>query len=273
MEARDNLSFFFFAQAFPNEYETNTERIDSLADPAGISYPGAAYLVKVMAKTPILLLHGAIGSNAQLDILREALASSYDVHAPNFPGHGGEPSSETFSIPGFVDFVKDYIDSHQLNRPVVFGYSMGGYVACCLSLKYPGYVSRIITLATKFYWDEHTAAAEIKMLQPDLLEQKVPKFAEALVQRHGAAHWKGLLHQTASLLEGLGKQPVLKTEDYPTITTPCLLLVGDRDKMVSIEETASVYRTLPSARFAVLPATPHPIEQAPVDLLISLINQ
>jgi pimeloyl-ACP methyl ester carboxylesterase len=273
VDTSDKLSFFFLPPRFPNEHQTNTERIDSLADPPGITYPGAAYLVGVMAKTPVLLLHGAIGSNAQFDLLRERLSHHFDVHAPNFPCHGGEPSSGAFSIPGFVDFVKDYIDRHQLNRPVIFGYSMGGYVACYLSLKYPGSVGSIITLATKFYWDEATASAETKMLQPDILEQKVPKFAEALAQTHGAVHWKELLHQTARLLEGLGKQPALKKEDYPAITAPCLLLVGDRDKMVGIEETAAVYRSLPSARFAVLPATPHPIEQVPIDLLVLLITR
>jgi pimeloyl-ACP methyl ester carboxylesterase len=37
--------------------------------------------------------------------------------------------------------------------------------------------------------------------------------------------------------------------------------VGDRDKMVTIEETLAAYRRLPNGRFIVLPDTPHPLEK------------
>ena len=223
-------------------------------------------------KTSILLLHGAIGSNQQLASLQESLSAYYDVHAPNFPGHGGEEMPADFSITAFAGFIKNYIDTHQLNQPVVFGYSMGGYVACYLSLQYPGLISRIITLATKFHWDEATAATEAGMLQPELLEQKVPKFAQTLADRHFPQDWKVVLNQTAGLLQKLGADPLLNNEDYFKITVPCLLMIGDRDKMVSIEETTTIYRSLPLASCAVLPATPHPIEQVPIKLLTSIIH-
>ncbi len=223
-------------------------------------------------KTPLLLLHGAIGSNKQFEALQESLTRYYEVHAPNFPGHGGEEIPADLSITTLADFVKNYIDSHQLHQPVVFGYSMGGYIACYLSLQYPGLFSSIITLATKFHWDEATAAAESSMLQPDILEQKVPKFAKALAERHFPQDWKVVLNRTATLLQELGADPLLKQESYRNITTPCLLLIGDRDKMVNIEETVAVYRVLPLAQFSVLPATPHPIEQVPVELLVSIVH-
>lgn len=223
-------------------------------------------------KTPILLLHGAIGSNKQFETLLESLAPYYEVHTPNFPGHGGEEMPADLSITLLAEFVKTYIDLHQLHQPIVFGYSMGGYVAHYLSIQYPRLFSGIITLATKFHWDEATAATESSMLQPDVLEQKVPKFAKALAERHSPQDWKVVLKSTVALLQKLGADPLLKQESYLNINIPCLLLIGDRDKMVSIEETISVYRALPLAQFSVLPATPHPVEQAPVELLVSIIH-
>jgi pimeloyl-ACP methyl ester carboxylesterase len=225
-----------------------------------------------MIKTPLLLLHGAIGSSTQLAALEESLSLHYEVHVPDLPGHGGEALHADFSIPAFAGFVKDYIDTHHLHRPAIFGYSMGGYIACCLGVQHPELISHIITLATKFHWDEPTAIAESKMLQPDILEQKVPRFAETLAQRHAPGDWKAVLAHTAKLMQGLGADPVLKTETYPQLSVPCLLLIGDRDKTASIEETLSVYRALPLAQFSVLPATPHPIEKAPTILLASLIK-
>lgn len=221
---------------------------------------------------PILVLHGAIGSNKQFETLKESLSPYYEVHAPNFPGHGGEEIPADLSINALADFVKTYIDSHQLQQPVVFGYSMGGYVAYYLSMLYPYLFSSIITLATKFHWDEATAATESSMLQPDILEQKVPKFAKALAERHFPQDWKVVLNRTGALLQKLGADPLLKQESYLNIKIPCLLLIGDRDKMVSMEETVAVYRALPLAQLSVLPATPHPIEQVQVELLVSIIH-
>ncbi len=41
--------------------------------------------------TPLLLLHGALGSAAQFDSLKTLLPEDREVYAPNFPGHGGAP--------------------------------------------------------------------------------------------------------------------------------------------------------------------------------------
>ena len=44
-------------------------------------------------------------------------------------------------------------------------------------------------------------------------------------------------------------------------------MLGDRDKMVSLDETVAVYKSLPNAEMCVLPNTPHPLEQADTGLL------
>ena len=149
---------------------------------------------------------------------------------------------------------------------------MGGYVAMYLTKYHPQKINKVITLATKFHWDETVAAKEIKMLDAAIIEQKVPAFAAQLQQRH-AQHWKLLLERTAALLLSLGKNNALQLEDYATINTPCLLLLGDRDKMISTEETFEVYKQLPNAQLGMLPATAHPIEQVNVNTLAFFIQQ
>lgn len=222
---------------------------------------------------PLILLHGALGSRTQLDALAEQLAQHYEVHALNFPGHGGTPLAEAFSIPYFARHVQQYCTDKALARVSIFGYSMGGYVALHLARQQPALVSRVITLATKFHWDEATAAKEVQMLQPDTIQQKVPQFARVLEERHQPADWKEVLRQTAHMLEGLGRQNALAPEDFKAITCPCLLMLGDRDKMVTLEETVAVYRQLPHGQLAVLPNTPHPLEGVATNRLAGMILQ
>lgn len=223
----------------------------------------------------ILLLHGAIGAAAQLKPLADLLSSTYEVHAINFVGHGGEPMpSENFSMELFAQQVLDYIDRHQLQSPVIFGYSMGGYVGMFIARHNPGRISRLITLATKFYWDEAVAAKQQRSFDANVILEKAPAFAAQLQQLHGAGNWKEVLARTGAMLTALGNRNTLMAEDYPQVQTPTLLMQGDKDRMVTLEETIAVYRGMPAgmASFCVLPDTPHPLENADLELLSRLIT-
>jgi pimeloyl-ACP methyl ester carboxylesterase len=218
-------------------------------------------------KKPLILLHGAIGSSVQLQPLRESLHDVFDVHVLDFPGHGGKALPEHFSIPYFAAVVEAYVKEHMLGPIHVFGYSMGGYVAAYLALHFPDVVDKIATLATKFHWTEEIAAKEIKMLQPDVIRQKLPAFAKILEQRHQPQDWRTVLQMTATMLSVLGKENAMHIEDYAQIQTPALIMLGDRDKMVSVEETMAVYQGLPKAQLSILPQTAHPIEATDMELL------
>lgn len=219
-------------------------------------------------KLPILFLHGALGAASQFEPLAAAMSDHYDVHLINFSGHGNVPFSEQgFSIQVFAAEVLSYLESHQLDFVHIFGYSMGGYVAMYLARHYPEKTGRVITLATKFNWNEATAGKEVKQLNPDLIGEKVPAFAQTLEARHTAGDWKTVVTRTAQLIEELGHQSLLKPADYAQVVTPCMLMMGDRDNMVSFQETIEVYKALPLAQLTVMPDTAHPLEKVDVPLL------
>jgi pimeloyl-ACP methyl ester carboxylesterase len=208
----------------------------------------------------LLLLHGALGSSAQMAPLESFLTEHLTIHRPDFPGHGGSAMPETFSIALFAEYIRDYCAERQISSCAIFGYSMGGYVALYLANKYPELVHNLITLGTKLKWDEATAAKEAGRLQPDVMEVRIPSLVELLHEHHAPNSWKEVVQKTAHLLTGLGKENLLSAEVYKKIQAPVLLMLGDRDTMVSIEETVNVYRQLPDARLSVLPETFHAIE-------------
>ncbi len=222
----------------------------------------------------LLLLHGAIGSKVQLVPLAEQLVKNFTIHTMNFSGHGGAKfPDEDFSIPLFAQEVFDYLKRKKISSINIFGYSMGGYAALYLARKHPEVVGRIVTLATKFHWDESISAKEVKMLDAETILQKLPGFADQLIKRHAPNDWKIVLEKTKEMLIQLGKSNPLQLEDYKTITNQCLLMLGDKDKMVSTEETLAVQGALPHAEFKLLPDTPHPIEQVNTEMLAGLIRE
>jgi len=222
----------------------------------------------------ILMLHGALGTQAQFLPLRSLLEKQHSLHTLDFMGHGQAASApEGISVPMLAQQVLDYLDAQQLSAIPLLGYSLGGYVAMYLARHYPQRVSKVITLATKYHWNADIAAKEVKMLDAAVIEQKVPAFALALEQRHTRHNWKQVLSHTAALMQQLGRQPLLAAADYAAINTPALLMLGDRDTMVTLTETVEVYRALPQAQLAVLPNTPHPLEKAEPALVAAVLQR
>jgi len=222
----------------------------------------------------LLLLHGAIGASDQLISLKEKLGKEFNIHLLNFSGHGGRAFGDNgFSIETFANEVMAFLQERGLDQPHVFGYSMGGYVSMYLARYFPDRVGKVITLATKYHWDEATAMREMQMLDAAIIEKKVPAFATALKQRHQPNDWKEVLEKTKMMLGELGRGPVLAESDFAAIEHQVLLLLGDRDKMVTTDETYAVYRRLPQAALGILPHTQHPIEQTNIDALAFLIRQ
>lgn len=216
----------------------------------------------------ILLLHGALGAASTLEPLKKELLPFYQVHSFNFSGHGGSEIPQAgFSIELFTQDVLAYLDQQQLPAVHIFGYSMGGYVALYLAKLHPEKVKSIFTLATKFNWSPATAEKEIRLLNPEKIQEKVPHFAKALAERHDPQDWKENMIKTADLMQQLGQTPSLPDDDLAQINVPVQVGVGDGDPMVSLEETIKTYRLLPDAKLLVLPATKHPIEVVSVSRL------
>ncbi len=219
----------------------------------------------------LLILHGAIGSATQMAPIANRFKTAFDVLLFNLYGHGGKPiDNRPFSIPLFANEVLSFLDENNIANISIFGYSMGGYIALYLAKHHPDRISRIVTLATKFDWNEQIAAKEIQMLNPEKIAIKLPAFANTLAERFAPADWKQALQKTADMMVELGVDNTLKTNDYADIATPVLVLLGDRDKMVSLDETLSVYKSLPNAQLGILPNTHHPIEQVDADLLFAM---
>lgn len=220
--------------------------------------------------TPLLILHGALGASSQFAPLLPLLDGTFDAHTLDFSGHGGAPlGDEPFSIGLFARQVEGWIEREGLTAVDIFGYSMGGYVALTLARRRPDLVGRIFTLATKFRWDEEIAAREVGMLDPRKIEQKVPRFAEELKQRHAPLDWEMMLARTGQMMLELGRGNGFAAGELEEIAQRVRVAVGDRDAMVTLDETVEVYRRLPKGELLVLPATPHPIERVSASRLAS----
>ena len=215
----------------------------------------------------IIFLHGALGSAENFNNLIELLQDDFEIHTLDFEGHGhNQVTDHSLTIPRFADQVLAFLDENNIAKISIFGYSMGGYVGLHLAKHHPERVEKLVTLATKLNWTVEGSQKETVFLNPEIIKEKVPKYAAALEKLHGQ-NWAKLMNKTVEMMLELGKSPVITKDDFSLITTPILMAVGDKDMMVSIEETLAAYKQLPNGQFLVLPNTQHPIERVNQDEL------
>lgn len=220
----------------------------------------------------LLLLHGALGSSHQFSKLTPLL-TEFSATAIDFEGHGGSPGPEYFTLEGFKKNVLDWIDKEVDGSVDIFGYSMGGYVALFTALHHPERVGRIITLGTKFDWTPESAAKELRMLDPEKIEAKVPQFVEHLQRTHHPEDWKTILRKTGHFMQDLGNGACLKSEDLGRINIPVFIGLGDQDEMVGSKETQWAVSALQNAKLTVLKDTRHPIEKTEPEMMAAWITE
>ena len=204
------------------------------------------------------MVHGALGSAGQLAPLRQAFGTR-PVTILELDGHGETPAAgDRYDLTRFADQIERAVTEPTL----VVGYSLGGYAALLLASRGTPNLAGVVTLGTKLAWTPELAAREVGRLDPVTIRAKVPRFAHDLEVRHrGAGGWEAVLAKTARMMTELGVRPIVDDALLASIDLPVRLMVGDRDGLVSIDETTAAYRKLRHGQLAVLPNTPHPIEQ------------
>jgi pimeloyl-ACP methyl ester carboxylesterase len=223
-------------------------------------------------RTPLVLLHGALGSRAQMEALASALAPRFECHAIDFVGHGASPLTGPLSVERLVEQVADFVTARALAPAAIFGYSLGGYVALQLAATQPSLVRAVATLGTKLEWTPKVAERMAAQMDPESMEARTPKFAAALKDAHTATGWERVCTETLGMLATLGEIPLLTRAAYMAMPQRVRLIVGDRDDTVGLTESAAAYAAIPEAELEVLPRTGHAIARVDVARLASSLG-
>lgn len=225
-----------------------------------------------MTRPHLMLLHGALGIGAQFAPLERILRDTFQVHTIDFEGHGTSPLGDRpLRMAHYAENVLEYLDKESISETGIFGHSLGGHVGLFLARFHPDQINGVFTLGTKFNWTPEIAEKENKLLLPEKIMEKVPQFGRLLEERHVAAGWKTLLEKQREMQLYVARNNPLPDEDIRNISQPVRLGIGDRDEMVTLEESIRIYRLLEKGEFQVFPKTPHPIEKAPVQKLAEAI--
>ena len=80
-------------------------------------------------KTPLVILHGLLGSSRNWTTVAKELSRSFDVFAVDLRNHGHSPWDDDCSFSAMAQDVRDFLAEHEIERPILMGHSLGGKVA------------------------------------------------------------------------------------------------------------------------------------------------
>ena len=193
----------------------------------------------------MLLLHGGTGTSANWTEYLPAFTPHFRVVAPDSRAHGrtNNPAG-ILSYRLMADDIAALIQTLQLDRPYVCGYSDGGQIALGLGMRHPKLARGLIIGGAWFKFSEQYLAGihgfgfeGPEVVNIAQIEQLAPEMVAAWQQEHAGAsdYWKTLLSQIATLWH----TPLNYTaEDFARIDVPTLILIGDRDVFIPVEEAA-----------------------------------
>ncbi len=92
---------------------------------------------------PLVLIHGFCENNTCFNEQVLLLHDSYDVITPNLPGIAGSTLVEDTTMESIAKELHQLFKALQLEKPIIIGHSMGGYVTLAYAMQYPGQFAAI----------------------------------------------------------------------------------------------------------------------------------
>jgi pimeloyl-ACP methyl ester carboxylesterase len=214
------------------------------------------------AGPPLVMLHGAsISGLEQFARLAPVVARGFRVYLPDARGHAGTAGgpADGWSTADLVADLVGFADALGLGTFHLLGYSMGGMTALHFASAFP---QRIRTLAAISIGTEREPRLSVgrSLMDPDGIEREDPGWARSLAARHDPSHgpgaWRRLL---TAIVEDIADQPLLTAAQLRAIDAPTLVVAGDRDPFVPVQQSHALSRQVRKGRLLILPGVGHDV--------------
>ncbi len=221
--------------------------------------------------SPVILLHGWIGSWGLWQPTMEALGERYRCYAMDFWGFGESGKKRaSYAVGDFMELVTQFMDVMGIAQAPLIGHSMGGTTSLGTTIRYPERVTRVCVIGSPIVGTSLSVLLQlagvpwigsvVRNLLP-LLQFGI-RLAAPLISRNPTYYemQKRDLSRTTveSFFSSIGS--LRRTDLRPRLSeirVPVMGIYGQRDVIVNPKEYRPLSAGIPHARVELMPGSGH----------------
>ncbi|MCS6929422.1 MAG: alpha/beta fold hydrolase [Saprospiraceae bacterium] len=237
--------------------------------------------------TPVVILHGLLGSSDNWQTIAQALAEEHFVITPDLRNHGRSPHVPTHSYPEMAEDLYALLDSLGIYTTSLVGHSMGGKVAMQFALTYPERVDHLVVIDIAPGVGEGKHEHIFEALHALSIEQiRTRQEADVFLQKYIPE-----AHVRQFLLKNLTRNPdgsfawkmnlpvlwahyayILAPVEGEPFRKPTLFIRGGQSEYLSEEDLPSIKTLFPRARLETVEGAGHWVHADKPQELLSLLS-
>jgi len=221
----------------------------------------------------IIFIHGFPLNKSMWDIQTEALKKNYRVIAYDIRGHGNsDPGIDEFFIELFVNDLLRLMEKLEIEKSILCGLSLGGYIALNAVLKYPERFDGLILNDTQCIADtpeikENRCIAIIRIKEKGV-EPYADESIKKLFSPGSFTKKKNEIAAVKEMIVSTPKQSLCNTlhalaerketcSGLKEINIPTLIMVGNEDKITPIAVAQQMHEKILNSKLEIIPQAGH----------------
>ncbi len=222
--------------------------------------------------TPVLFVHGFPHHRKLWAPQLRALAGHSRTIAVDLPGFGESDMPERFSIDGWADGLARFLDALSIDRAVIAGLSMGGYVTLAFWRLHRERALALVLADTRAGADSEEGktkrretmelarregpAAVARTLLPGMVgkstREREPSVVATMRAMLESASVESIVGASEAMIARADSTPLL-----PTIDVPTLIICGEEDVLTPPKESRAMQAAIPGSRLEIIPGAGH----------------
>jgi pimeloyl-ACP methyl ester carboxylesterase len=233
---------------------------------------------------PVIFIHGYSANFYCWRLNADVFAAERPVYAPDLPGFGlsEKPKGYDYSLDGYADFIAAYMDEMGIEKAVLVGNSMGGGISVKTQVRHPEKVAGIVLIDALGYFHnefylyralgiyplgEILLSCNNRLLMKAILKIKV--YADNAYATRDVVDSYMALRKTKNgkispvwVLRAMGAYPVIPTDEIERVSSPTLIIWGEKDRMLPVAHANLYSRDIEQAEMIIFPDVGHmPMEE------------
>ncbi|MGM0666624.1 MAG: alpha/beta fold hydrolase [Bacteroidota bacterium] len=222
---------------------------------------------------PLVLLHGYLETSLVWKEFAEGLSSDFRILAIDLPGHGGSSVYGTeHSMEFMAEAVLSVVDAENIDKFMLAGHSMGGYVALAFVDKYPHRLYAYCLFHSHPFPDTQELIAnrrrEIKVVESGKKDIIYPVNIPRMFADFNTGKFKEAVERNKNIASGISEEGIIAVLNgmisrpsrlgiLEKGEVPLLFIAGRHDNYIPFEEVENRIKLPANAEMLVLEESGH----------------